>query len=223
MPERWVGDRRTAPSRAAFARVFDALPADALCLSVGGGPLRAHSSFVNLNIGLFPNVDVVGDGYALPYSENSIDALHCEAVLEHMEYPQRAVDEMFRVTRPGARAWVATPFLQMFHAYPDHYQNFTLGGHVRLFERAGFTIEEAGACVGPTFMLRDLLQGYLRHIVPGGRFGRVLSRVAGLALLPFLFVDDLVGRRPASVVLASTTFLVARKPPGNLDPSGGIP
>jgi predicted SAM-dependent methyltransferase len=36
--------------------------------------------------GPFANVDVVADAYALPYATGSVDAVHCEAVLEHLEW-----------------------------------------------------------------------------------------------------------------------------------------
>jgi ubiquinone/menaquinone biosynthesis C-methylase UbiE len=76
-----------------------------------------------------------------------VAGLHCEAVLEHLEFPDVAVGEMFRVLRPGGLVFAATPFLQSYHGYPDHFQNFTLHGHQRLFERAGFSILQSGTCV----------------------------------------------------------------------------
>ena len=57
-----VQDYRTKASKNALAQLFanDGVPDDALCLSIGGGPSRAHSRLTNLNIAPFPNVDVVG-------------------------------------------------------------------------------------------------------------------------------------------------------------------
>ena len=72
-----------------------------------------------------------------------------------------AVREMFRVLRVGGQVFAATPFMQHFHAYPNHFQNFTLIGHRRLFERAGFTIESAGVCVGPTYAAWGLVFRYV--------------------------------------------------------------
>lgn len=206
-----VGDLRTVESEQAFRASLEDLPADALCVSVGGGPMRIDPRLVNVNIGAFPNVDIVADAYCLPYAGSSVDAFHCEAVLEHLEFPQRAVDEMYRALRPGRLAFAATPFLQAFHGYPSHYQNFTLVGHRRLFERAGFTVLAAGASVGPTFALRDLTLNYIRSILPGGRMGRVTSRLLALLTLPLLWLDLLARRRPDAHVLASTTFLLAQK------------
>lgn len=207
-----VGDLRSEESQEAFRASLAGLPAEALCVSVGGGPARVHPALVNLNIGAFPNVDVVADAYSLPYAEGVVDAFHCEAVLEHLEFPEAAVAEMFRALRPGRLAFVATPFLQVFHGYPSHFQNFTLIGHRRLFERAGFSVVSAGTCVGPTYMLRDLTANYLATVLPGGRVGRLLGRLALLATLPLLWIDRIANRRPQSHALASTTFLLARKP-----------
>jgi SAM-dependent methyltransferase len=205
-------DFRSAGSRRAFEAVTANLPDSALRLSIGGGPGRPHPSLTNLNLDLFANVDVVGDAYALPYADASVDAIHCEAVLEHLEQPAKALQEMYRVTRPGAPVYLATPFLQAYHAYPDHYQNYTLSGHDRLIEQAGFSIIDSGVCVGPTFALMDLVSSYLRLCFPGGPVGRVLwlgTRLLGRLVLP---LDTFLNRRGAAILLASSVFTLAVKP-----------
>jgi SAM-dependent methyltransferase len=205
------GDQRTRGSHRAFDALFDGLPDEALCLSIGGGPRRIRPELVNLNIAAFPNVDVVADACQLPYADGAVDLVHCEAVLEHVEYPERAAEEIFRVLRVGGRAFIATPFLQPYHGYPDHFQNFTLTGHRRLFERAGFRVREAGTCVGPTFALRDLSLNFVRNILPGGVVGRWLSRLAALATAPLLYLDRIAGERAGSSTLASSTYLLLER------------
>ncbi len=212
---RWLNDRaaasRTAGVQGAFHELFAGLDAGALCLSIGGGPKRVDPRLVNLNIGPFANVDVVADAYALPYANGSVDAIHCEAVLEHLEFPDKAVGEMYRVLRPGARVYAATPFLQAFHGYPDHFQNFTLNGHRRLFERAGFSIDRIGPAVGPVFALRDLAGQTLRHGLPPA-LGRWLQGAWLLVTLPMLALDRLLGEGEAGQRVASLTYLLAHKP-----------
>jgi len=207
------GDFRSPGAVAAFDAVVGTAPGDALCLSIGGGPTRVHPCLVNLNIERFANVDVVGTAYALPYADESVDRIHVEAVLEHLEHPVQAVAEMFRVLRSSGDIFAATPFLQGFHAYPDHFQNLTRVGHDRLFARAGFKVVDSGPCVGPTFALTDLASLYLRHYLPG----RVLSRGAErFALLLGLLVrplDRRLHRRPeAAELLASSVYARLRKP-----------
>jgi uncharacterized protein YbaR (Trm112 family) len=205
-----VGDMRSPESEAAFRSIFAGLPEGALCLSVGGGPVRVHPALVNVNIGLFQNVDVVADAYELPYADGAVHAVHCEAVLEHLEFPETAVREMYRVLRPGGGIFAATPFLQAFHGYPDHYQNFTLTGHVRLFERAGFSVLSAGTCVGPNFAARDLAANYLRKLLPG-RVGKIAGALWSVVTLPFLYLDRPANRQPRAVDIASTTYVHAVK------------
>lgn len=188
------------------------LPPAALRLSIGGGPGRPHPSLTNLNIDLFANVDVVGDAYALPYADAAVDAIHCEAVLEHLEHPVKALQEMHRVARPGAPIYLATPFLQIYHAYPEHYQNYTLAGHNRLIEETGFSIVASGVCVGPTYALIDLVSNYFKFFFPGGRIGRVCwlgARMLGRTVLP---LDRILNSRREAAVLASSVFALAVKP-----------
>lgn len=206
------GDFRSSAASAAFAEVVAQQPADALCMAVGGGPTRTHPNLVNLNIDRFVNVDVVGDAYALPYADSALDAVHCEAVLEHLEHPERAVREMFRTLRPGGQVFAATPFLQAFHAYPNHFQNFTLEGHNRLFERAGFLLVSSGACVGPTFALTDLAALYFRNYLPTRILSRGVQRLVALASLLIRPLDRLVLRHPEAHKLASTVYAQVMKP-----------
>src|SRR5512141_1981664 len=130
---RWlrkIGDlpatTRSREARAAFSAAILDRPPGAVCVSVGGGPTLVHSRLLNLNLFLLPNVDVVGSAYALPFDDESVDSVDCEAVLEHLEHPRDAVAEMHRALKPGGQVFAATPFLQPFHGYPDHFQNFTL-------------------------------------------------------------------------------------------------
>jgi SAM-dependent methyltransferase len=181
-------------------------------ISIGGGPLRAHLRFLNLNLAPFPNVDVVADTHSLPFGIDTIGVLYCEAVLEHLERPDLAVAEMFRVLKPGGYVFAATPFLQAFHGYPDHFQNFTLAGHSALFALSGFDVVDSGPCVGPAFTLVDLSSNWAREHVPGRLLSPIVWLGIRLAGKAFVQLDRLLLRSQGAHVLASTTFVLARKP-----------
>ncbi len=203
-------DFRTQASNKAYHAIFDGLSTDAICLAVGGGPLRHDARLVNVNISDYQNVDVVADAYELPYANGSVAGIFCEAVLEHLEFPEKAVAEMHRVLRPGGRVFAATPFLQWYHGYPNHYQNFTLTGHVRLFERAGFSVTRQGTCVGPGFAISMLGICYCRLFM--NKMSRILFLPLVLILAAiFRRIDRWVNLKPSSHVLASTTYLLAEK------------
>jgi len=70
------------------------------------------------------NPDVVGDIHDMPFDDNSIDAIICLAVLEHVENPIQAYKEMYRVLKPGGYALIYVPFLYYYHAEKGYYGDF---------------------------------------------------------------------------------------------------
>jgi len=203
-------DYRSKDSREAFEELFRFATEEEVCLSVGGGPERVHPFLTNLNIGPFPNVDVVGDAHALPYGNETVDVIYCDAVLEHLSNPIHAVREMHRVLKPEGRAFVSTPFLQAYHGYPHHYHNFTLTGHRQLFTQQGFRIDAAGTCVGPTWVIVSLVSTYITTYFPRP-FNVVFGKIWGLIGAGIRPLDKVLNRREDSHIMASTTFLVASK------------
>jgi SAM-dependent methyltransferase len=203
-------DLRSPAAHAAFAEILQRRQRG-IVLSVGGGPTRPDPRMTNMNIAWVENVDVVATAYRLPFKDNSVAAVHCEAVLEHLEFPENAVAEMFRVLQFGGVAFGATPFLQPYHGYPDHFQNFTLQGHVRLFERVGFSVVDAGTCVGPTFALVDIAANYARELFPTRIASRVSERLIRFFGRPLRLLDIPATAGPRSSMLCSSTFVYARK------------
>ena len=103
------------------------------------------------------------------------------------------------------------PFICGFHGYPSHYQNYTLPGHTRLFERNGFRVRSLGTCVGPTVALVDIGATFLQNAVPTWLLSRTLSNLFRIAALPFKALDLLLNPRHESHVIAATTFVLAEK------------
>lgn len=204
-------DYRTDSSVRGFNSIFSGLPDDALCISIGGGPVRAHKRLTNVNIGRFPNVDVVADAHQLPYADGCVDAVHSDAVFEHLHSPHIAATEIFRVLKPGKRVYACVPFLFPYHGYPNHYQNFTLDGHKQLFESVGLNIVDSGCCVGPVFTVTNLINVFIREYSP--RILRLPLRIVwagiGVTVRP---LDKLLAKRRNAHLLAATTYVVAEKP-----------
>lgn len=102
-------------------------------------------------------VDVVASVYNLPFKESEFDVILCISVLEHLENPQKAVNEMGRVLKRGGILIVAAPFLFPMHDVPNDYWRFTKYGLKYLFCK-GFVIEELLADTTPGEMFANLLQ-----------------------------------------------------------------
>lgn len=68
--------------------------------------------------------DETQDIHNLTYGDNSIDGLFCLAVLEHIQYPTKAADEIVRVLKPGGQAFFYVPFLFRYHAAEGEYNDY---------------------------------------------------------------------------------------------------
>lgn len=80
--------------------------------------------------------DIVGDIHELPLNDNSVDGIFCLAVLEHVHNPFKAMDEMYRVLRPGGRLLIYVPFLYYYHAHQGYYKDYWRYTHDGLEELA---------------------------------------------------------------------------------------
>lgn len=72
--------------------------------------------------------DVVGDIHAIPLPDDSVDAIICASVLEHVRDPLRAMAELKRILKPGGSIFLYVPSIYPYHArkgaYPDVWRFF---------------------------------------------------------------------------------------------------
>lgn len=70
------------------------------------------------------NPDVVGDIHDIPFPDQSLDAVICIAVLEHVKNPIKACEEMHRVLKRGGYCFIYVPFLFYYHAEEGYYGDY---------------------------------------------------------------------------------------------------
>ena len=73
-------------------------------------------------------MDVASSADCLPFADNTFDAVISQAVFEHLQYPELAMQEIRRVLKPGGLVKIDTAFLQPEHGYPYHFFNVTETG-----------------------------------------------------------------------------------------------
>lgn len=93
-------------------------------------------------------IDLFGTAYGIPASDASFDCALCTAVLEHLEEPEAALRECWRVLKPGGHAVYSVPFIWHVHEEPRDFYRFSRYGLAYLFEKAGFEIVEIRALSG---------------------------------------------------------------------------
>ena len=78
-----------------------------------------------------------GSVYKLPFENNSFDLVICSEVLEHLEDYHAAIDEIYRVLKPGGKFLPSVPSFwpeKICWSLSTGYQNMP-GGHVRIFKK----------------------------------------------------------------------------------------
>lgn len=74
------------------------------------------------------------DGQRIPFSDESFDYFLCTEVLEHLEEPQKLVDEIYRVLKSKAAGVITVPWSARFHYIPYDYYRFTPTTLARYFK-----------------------------------------------------------------------------------------
>lgn len=106
-----------------------------------------------------PIADVKADIQDLPFENNSFDVVFCNHVLEHVEDDKKAMDELFRVMKPGGWGIFQVPIrYQLEKTFEDNsitdrkerIEKFGQYDHVRVYgkdyyetlSKAGFEVEK---------------------------------------------------------------------------------
>ena len=115
-------------------------------LNAGCGSRKLHipnaSSVVNIDIIDSEIVDSLCSVDDVPYPNEEFDSILNVAVLEHVEFPWKAVEEFARLLKPRGKLLCVVPFMQPIHYVPTDFFRFTPQGISSLLENAGFQIDQ---------------------------------------------------------------------------------
>jgi SAM-dependent methyltransferase len=195
--------------------LLSALPPqrNSLVLVIGGGTMgqgtgalyqHPRARVVALDVYRSPNVQLIADAHDIPLCDESIDAVVVQAVLEHVLDPQRVVDEIWRILRPGGVVYAETPFMQQVHEGPYDFTRFTESGHRYLFRR--FSLLRSGTSGGPGTQLAWSIDYFARSVFRSRSMGKLFKLAfSWLHLFDRIIPPDLASDG------ASGTFFLGRK------------
>lgn len=97
-----------------------------------------------------PGVDRVLNLHGLDLPSDSVGTALCLETLEHVEYPHRAVEELYRVVRPGGLLLITSTMDFHIHDHPHDYWRFTPDAFRSLLKPfAQVLVESAGREIFP--------------------------------------------------------------------------
>jgi SAM-dependent methyltransferase len=136
--------QRVAMNHAADARIEALDPTSRSAVEISGASHagRSWKEYVTLD---YPDFDIC----APLTEERRFDVVICEQVLEHVEDPWAAAENLRGLCAPDGLVIVSTPFLIKVHELPElgmfDYWRFTPRGLRLLLERAGLEVESVGS------------------------------------------------------------------------------
>ena len=138
----------------------------------------------------------IADVRALPFIDESVDAIYSMGTIEHFDETEQAVEEMARVLKRGGRAIVGVPnrhdpflrpllstVMQALGLYAYGYEkSYSRRALREMLERAGLTV------VAETAIL--FIPGWLRMLdLACHSWCRPLAAITGACVWPFVFLD----------------------------------
>jgi predicted SAM-dependent methyltransferase len=140
----WIDKRtRWCSSDASFLEIGS--------MDVNGAPARRTSQYIGIDMRPGKGVDIVANGHALPFGDESFDFVICAETLEHDSAPWLTSKEIYRVTKTGGSIIVTVPGIGFpRHDYPSDYWRFTEDGLAILFS---------------DFQIIECVPDYLEHAV----------------------------------------------------------
>jgi len=147
--------------------------------AVGGGMQPLYDDpligVVGFDIYLSNNVQLVADAHAIPFADESFDAVVVQAVLEHVLDPHQVVGEIHRVLKPTGQVYAETPFMQQVHKAAFDFTRFSDSGHRYLFKQ--FNLIGSGAVAGAGTALMWSIEHFVRGLFRSRRIGKIAKLV----------------------------------------------
>ncbi len=133
----WVNPRITDDIYLHFIEILKAVKYYAprfhgtiLDIGAGKAPYRRFftnaARYIKLENHDYPDIDIVADATKkIPLKDSSVDHVVCFQVLEHVPEPQKLVNEIHRVLKPGGYCLLMTHMAAPLHGEPYDYYRFT--------------------------------------------------------------------------------------------------
>jgi SAM-dependent methyltransferase len=143
--------------------IIESIPKDARILVVGprnendlytlSGLGFRFRNLVGLDLISYSPYVKLGDMHAIPFADGAFDAVVCGWTLSYSTEPQRAADELMRVTKPGGVIAIGV-----------EYSTLTRDDELKMF---GYSLQEPGAArrlVNSTADIKALFKSRLRTV-----------------------------------------------------------
>jgi len=201
-----------------FVNLLDSSTKVPRILVVGGSILGQgfkklmHSNLVQLletDVSFGPRTQIICDAHDLPFAHGIFDVVIVQAVLEHVVYPERCVQEVHRVLSQHGVVYAETPFIQQVHMGRYDFTRFTELGHRMLFRH--FLEIERGAVGGPGMALAWSYRYFLLSFTRNKTLRNLIKVFANFTSFYLKYFDKFLNKKSGAYDAASGYYFLGRK------------
>lgn len=171
-------------------------------IDIGAGELRykhhfSHCKYKSNDLAVgdsnwdYSNIDILSSAYNIPVEDNSFDAVMLTQVLEHLEYPDQAFNEIGRILKPGGVLILTAPLSFEEHQVPHDFFRYTRYGLKSLGARNNLTLSRIMPQGGVFTNLETCFWCSVWTILPIKRHSTIRYLLSVL-FLPFKFLTGLL-------------------------------
>lgn len=148
----------------------------------------------------------------LPFPSKTFDNVFCFQVVEHHKNPQKFMEEIHRILKPGGKILFSCPFIEGIHEKPNDYQRYTEYGWREILIRNNFKllrISRQGSLISSCYLL---LSEHLNSFASRSRLKYFLSSIFYIfILLPFQYSCLLFDKFIKTEDIVMNYLIVAKK------------
>ncbi|NDA63256.1 MAG: SAM-dependent methyltransferase [Chitinophagia bacterium] len=138
-------------------------------------------------------LDIISDITSIPLPENSVDAILCTEVFEHIPDAIAALKEFTRLLKPGGILLITAPFCSLTHFAPYHfsgYNRYWYQHHLDILGYQNVIIEHNGSWF--SFIAQELRRSYF---VSKMYSEKLIGRLLQVASIPLLILLHFANKR----------------------------
>ena len=128
--------------------------------------------------------DAAGDASAMPFADASVDTILCTEVMEHVNHPEKVIEEFVRILKPDGIIITTAPFFYPIHDALDFFR-YTDEGIAVMMRRHGLEIEKIEPLSGTGLTVAMMFNFYLFDL---GFLWTKWMYPVGLVLRPVLWL-----------------------------------
>ncbi len=198
-------------SNSQISKVLSMIPNEATIADFGAGGRKITDDTITIDFVKIGSTDIIADIHEIPLKNDSFDCIFCTGTLEHVECPEKVIEEIRRVTKNNGIIYIDVPFIQCYHPDPVDYWRFSIKGLELLCQRNGFEKIDSGTNIGSASAFSWVSISFVDSLLPAGILSKIVSKIVGYLLLPIKFLDRFTVNGPNQYLAPSAVYFVGKK------------